>query len=243
MKLNDSLIEVLKFLDNAGEENISRHLFLNKNSAALIVNQSKLLEINSTSIILNGKKNIESKILTKGDKLEKNSLKTDLLYSFIKKAQSLPIRLNHLGVNYFCKNVEKELGEYGQAVRKSKFKIYEEELKDLAERCFFIGDTLRWEAPLFEVTLLENKSYSSDYWRPHFQIDLDTNLDFETLRKTAKTHFGPDFFKYTINIPNHGIVFGIGRLGSVQGVKICLGVGTRLRITEYHRKVLLKEVV
>lgn len=241
-QVNDFLIKALKFLKNSNN-NISQFLNINKNGISLVVNDEELLKITRQEIILNKKLNVVDKIVATGNKTSpKSTIKIDKLFSFFGQIRPLIVRLNHLGVNYFCKDAKKELQQYKDAVKGSKFKIYEEKLEGLLERCFFIGDTLDCNSPLFEVTFLENKHSVVDFWRPHFQIDLDTNMSFSELNKICSLYFGQNFFKYKIDVPNHGIVFGIGVLGYIQSVKICLGIGTKLRITEYHRKIILREV-
>ncbi len=78
-------------------------------------------------------------------------------------------------------------------------------------------------------------------WAPHFQIDLDTSLSFNELEKITDDSLGSRFFKWKLNIPNYGIVLGMGILGKIGNTKICLGLGTDIRDTKYQRE-MLKEV-
>ncbi|MBU2591897.1 MAG: hypothetical protein ABH867_00650 [Patescibacteria group bacterium] len=241
-QVSDFLIKTLASLKNSNT-NISQFLNINKNGISLVVDNEELLKITRREIILNKKLNVLDKIVATDSKAgQKSTVKIDKLFSFFDQIRPLIVRLNHLGVNYFCKDTKKELQQYKNTLNGSGFKLYEERLEGLAERCFFIGDALDCNSPLFEITLLEDKRSTVDYWRPHFQIDIDTDLSFAELSKTSSLYFGQNFFKYKINIPNYGTVFGIGVLGIIQGIKICLGIGTRLRITEYHRKIILREL-
>lgn len=96
--------------------------------------------------------------------------------------------------------------------------------------------------PLFEIVLEEDPDKKADSHRPHFQIDLDTDLTIEELEALTEKHFGKDFFSWKYHIPNYGVVMGMGKLGEVSGAKIFLGLGTKLRLTQFHREEILKEV-
>jgi len=54
--------------------------------------------------------------------------------------------------------------------------------------------------------------------------------------------FGKNFVSWKLNIPNYGVVLEMGCLGSVDGTKIYLGIGTNLRNTKFHREEILKKI-
>lgn len=127
-------------------------------------------------------------------------------------------------------------------VSKRGLGLYEEPSGDQNTRWIFIGDTLDWQAQLFEIVLTKERVNSENEWRPHFQIDVDTNLDEISLDKLLIKHFGTRFIKWKMTIPSYGTVLCMGMLGSVEGTKIYLGIGTSLRNTKYHRQQILKRI-
>jgi len=84
--------------------------------------------------------------------------------------------------------------------------------------------------------LVLNRRSSKDFWRPHFQIDVDTTLQRSEVLDIAKKYLGMDFIRWELNIPNYGVVLMMGVLENIGGSKIVLGIGTKLRNTEHLRK-------
>ncbi|MDO8528767.1 MAG: hypothetical protein Q7S06_02655 [Nanoarchaeota archaeon] len=239
MELNRTIIQILKRLKELDNENINKHLLVNEGSTTFKINQSEFLKINENNLLMNGK-NIEEKILVKKPK---NLNKINQFNQFIDEISDSIVRLNHIGINYSCRNIKDELKEYKKLIDKSNYKIYEEDSGNKNQRWFFIADLSNWQYPMFEIVLKETKTNSVNTWVPHFQIDIDTKLDFETLRKIANSKFKNEFFEWKLDIPNHGIVLAMGFISNIKGTKICLGVGTNLRDTKYqHSLNNLKEV-
>ncbi|MFZ1549156.1 MAG: hypothetical protein WAT44_01660 [Microgenomates group bacterium] len=161
---------------------------------------------------------------------------------FLNAISSKVLRLNHIGVSYWCENIENELLEYQNAIKGSDLKVYEEFSGNPKNRWFFLRSDPKWTAPLIEIVLNQSKNYYEDEWMPHFQIDIDTSLDYKELIFLTNKFLKHDFFSWNMNIPNYGVVLGMGLLGTINNTKIYLGLGTNLRNTKYHREVSLKEV-
>lgn len=205
-------------------------------------NSFQLLKIDADKIILNNKLDLQQKILIRDHKIQADSFNFNLFKLFIEDIKDSLIRINHIGASYICKNLRKEIAEIKNGIRGSNFKLYEEKSWIKRQKWLFIGNLSYWDVSLFEIVVSERKSATQNFWQPHFQIDLDINLEYEELKKITERNFGKDFIKFKLDIPNYGVVFYIGRLGIIQGTKICLGIGTKKRITEWHRKRALKEI-
>lgn len=122
------------------------------------------------------------------------------------------------------------------------FKLLEEKSTVKNQRWFFLGNLNSWEYPLLEIVLTESKEELTNDWVPHFQIDIDTNHSFDKLSSLTTKYLSTDFISWELDIPNYGIVLTMGSLGSINGTKIYLGLGTNLRDTKMHRNELLTEV-
>jgi len=117
---------------------------------------------------------------------------------------------------------------------KSDYYAYSEQSNNPDQRWIFIGNAQNWEKPMCELVL--NRRSSKDFWRPHFQIDVDTTLQRSEVLDIAKKYLGMDFIRWELNIPNYGVVLMMGVLENIGGSKIVLGIGTKLRNTEHLRK-------
>lgn len=204
------------------------------------VNKYLELEINDQGLLLH-KQDITDKLLAKSDDFNKE-LKTEGLNKFIQTIGKSFLRLNHLGISYACNNFDSEILFYKNLLMNSNFSLYEEPSGDANSKWLFIGDISDWQSPLFEIVLTKNIKELENIWRPHFQIDIDTNLKQDNLESYLIDCFGKDFIQWKLDIPNNGVVLEMGMLGSVSGTKIYLGVGTNLRNTKYHREEILKKV-
>jgi hypothetical protein len=245
MTVTKSVIEVLGLLRKLNNKKINKYLEINKDYAKIKLEDSILCEINSDSITLDENFDVLNKITVDGEYDQK--IESKQIVNFIKNISNSIIRLNHVGIAYFCTDIEKEINFYKKMLKNSKIKIYEEDSGDKRERWLFLGNLKDdWESPLFEVVLLDNsliggKGKFVHKLAPHFQIDLDTNFSFEELKKFIVKYLGPDFIDWKLDFLE-GTVLVMGSLSSINGTKIRLGLATKLRNTKYHRKNILKEI-
>lgn len=236
MKLHESIINLLDPL--ADIENIKPFLFRGDGDMSLKIEGSDLLKVGKNGIILLSQCNLDKKITFE----EKRGIQDNInggFKPFLDKIAGSVVRLNHVGVSYACDDIEKEIDEYKKLVCGTKYGIYEEDSGFSRQRWFFIADGGNWELPLFEIVL--NEPPVIHEWVPHFQIDLDTDLDFKALTDYADSYLGNNFFKWKLDVPPYGVVLAMGFLANIQNTKICLGVGTKTRGVEYKR--LFKKII
>lgn len=239
MNQNQIIIKFISTLTN-GVDKADRFLSLNQKSAILQIDSNPLVKINEESILLLGNENINRRIFPASLKMASSNVDFSDLNNFCSNIDV--VRLNHLGVSYSCRDIGEELGYYKKLSLESGFKLYEEKSGMTNQRWFFLGNLKSWEYPLFEIVLTESRSPLINEWIPHFQIDIDTNQSYEELENMTTKYLKADFFSWKLDIPNYGIVLAMGKLGNINGTKIYLGMGTKLRDTKFHRNKLLKEV-
>ncbi len=228
MKINDEIISLLNIL--AQIDTVKKTLRKTNDTVKI----SGLVEINKTSLKVGGI-DFEEKILLNGTALPAISeLKN--FEKFVKRISVNIIRLNHLGISYGCDDINLEID------RLKQLKLYEEDSGDKYNRWFFVGDKTNWENTLFELVLNQGPRQYLDDWIPHFQIDIDTNLDYPDLRLITDKIFGKEFIKWSLDVPNQGVVLCMGKIGQIEGTKIYLGIGTKARNTKSHRERLLEEI-
>lgn len=146
--------------------------------------------------------------------------------------------LNHLGISYFVPDIEQEHEAIRSIADEAGIESHEEHGAPVDQEWLFLGHVDDWRSAMFEMVLNQGEPNPADFWRPHFQIDLDTNLPWEELKTLTEKHFGPDFFKWTLDAPNVGTFLGMGLIGNVGGSKIALGLGATKRSAEFHRRSL-----
>lgn len=235
MRLNDYIIQILKCTKSIENPIVNKQLTGIRNLYKLILDKKNFIAIDGNSIKINNH-NIEKKILLT-DKHINNAVDIIKINNFISKITSSIIGINHFGISYSCKNIEKELSYYKKLVSGTSLKVFEEKSDSKYNRWFFIGNLEYKENPLFEVVLSESLTPLFNEWVPHFQIDLNTCLDHETILNITKSLLIEDFIQWKLDIPNYGIVLSMGSLGSIDGTKIVLGIGT-----SHRGKQTLKEV-
>lgn len=239
MKNIQIIVNLLSAFANINNGQVNKYLRF-KQAIQLFSGTSKLLEINENTIQLCGH-DITNKLLAKHDKLNKDL--TDNNWSkFLSELDNSLLRLNHLGISYACNDFKSEILYYKKLLVSHNFSLYEELSDDTNSKWLFIGNISDWQSPLFEIVLTKNIKEPENIWRPHFQIDIDTNLNQDELEEIISKYFGNDFIQWNLDIPNYGIVLDMGMLCSVNGTKIYLGIGTNLRNTQYHRKNILKQL-
>lgn len=194
--------------------------------------------ITADAILIADTIDVQSKIIT-SDKGADFDIRN--FQKFVEKAGSRIQRINHIGISYSCENISEEISFYRQALKGSPWKIYQEN-SGSDTQWLFIGDTSDWQKPLFEIVLTQSPAKLINEWTPHFQIDIDTTLNYAELKEITDTTFGKNFNRWELDVKDQGVVLVMGILGSVGETKICLGIGTNLRNTQDHRKYDLKEL-
>jgi len=158
------------------------------------------------------------------------------------KAKGNIVRLNHIGFCYRVASVNKSRVEIAKSASQKHLFTYQMDSNDPAQ-WLFVGDTTNWRDPLLEFVLIEGeiKDKEIDYWLPHIQIDIDTNMFYEPIRDTLDT-----VLKGTrsINLQTYaGHVSQIRVwLGVIAGINIHLDIGTNARNTRYARRVMLTRI-
>ena len=193
-------------------------------------------------ILINNTYDLGKKIIGKAPNHSNDVPNMPNIATFLNAISSNVLRLNHIGVSYWCENIEDELLEYQNMIKGSGLTLYEEFSGNPNNRWFFLRSNEEWKMPMIEIVLNQSNKYYEDVWIPHFQIDIDTSLDYKELVVLTNKYLKQDFFSWNMNIPNYGVVLGMGLLGTINNTKIYLGLGTNLRNTKYHREVMLKEV-
>ncbi len=150
------------------------------------------------------------------------------------------VRLNHVG---FCYKVESQKLEQERLIRSinPKLHLYIEPSNDEG-LWFFVGDTSNWKDPMIEMVPIEKTSdQRAEYWLPHVQIDIDTTLSENEIKKIVASIFGEEIKPFSIAID--GVAYIVrNRLGIIDGVNIMLDLATKSRDVEYTRKNILKQI-
>jgi hypothetical protein len=225
MELNGCLLQILKDLLSIENPLINQQLVAAENSYNLDLGKNNFIRINQESIKINSQ-NIEDKIILSNKNTNEHNFNE--IDNFISKIASSITGINHFGISYSCRNITTELAYYKQIISGTSLKLYEEKSDSQYNRWFFIGN-LENNNPFFEIVLMESGAPVCDMWAPHFQIDINTDLDYETIAETAKSLLGDNFIKWKLDIPNYGVVLCMGIIGNINSTKITLGIGTNLR--------------
>lgn len=156
--------------------------------------------------------------------------------------QNALIRLNHIGFCYKAESIKEERKRLAVLMKNSPLFLYEEPSNDEGA-WLFVGNVRRWEDMMVELIPVEktNDPYA-DFWLPHIQIDVDTDLNEFEIFEHVKTAFGDRVVPFPIRI--EGVVYIVRcRLGSVEGVNMMLDLATVSRNVRYQRLRLLKKVI
>ncbi|MDO8658235.1 MAG: hypothetical protein Q7K55_05830 [Candidatus Levybacteria bacterium] len=235
-KFNKNLIELLKVLNEVLEE--KPPLRVNENEVILMTGERELVKITNKDILV-ANQSFKEKI--RANEQSGSDIDLEKFKGFLKEIQGSIVRLNHLGVSYFCQDLNTETLVIKNSVKKNDFKLYKEESGN-NDRWLFIGDLTIWDSPLFEIVLSKGDKGDMNFWAPHFQIDIDTKMTIEEIRKVCNKYLGKGFIKWEMNIPDYGVVLAMGILDNINGKKIALGLGTTIRQVDYHRKEILKVI-
>ncbi|MDQ5913441.1 MAG: hypothetical protein QG623_59 [Patescibacteria group bacterium] len=201
---------------------------------------TNLVRVSESSVIINVQSLNDRLTPSKLSKLN-TKVSTEDFEAFITELSSLcKIELNHFGVSYYCSNIEDEVKKIKELVGGDE--LYEEDSGIASTKWLFIGNADDPSKPLFELVLNERSKPVLSSWVPHFQIDIDTSLSSEDLSKLINKHLGEDWIKWSIKIDGLGTPLVMGRLCSIDGLKVYLGIGTNKRSREWHRKEGLRAI-
>ncbi|MBP9738995.1 hypothetical protein KBD20_04880 [Candidatus Saccharibacteria bacterium] len=193
-----------------------------------------LVSISDSNIDINGA-NFNDRITpAKVSKLN-TGVEITTFETFMKELSTVSeIRLNHCGISYYCNDLESEIDYIQKLVGNDE--LYEEDSGVSSTKWLFIGNTNKYNEPLFELVLNKRQKPTLSSWAPHFQIDIDTTLSIEDLKYVVQKHLGDDWIKWSIDVEGLGTPLVMGRLCSFDGLKVYLGIGTNKRSREWHRK-------
>lgn len=240
MKAYQKIITLLEILKKIYEP-AGRFLVTEQEGISLKVGKEPLFTLSPSSFLFLDKVNLNDKLGVKNQK-GADFLKEKEYAAFMKETVRFIVRLNHLGVGYFCQDSGKEIAELKSYLKNTHLRLFEEKSGLDTSKWLFVGNKTVFENPLLEIVLEKRKESWQDEWFPHFQIDLDLSLKFEEIRQIAEKYFGREFFRWELKVANKGTVLGMGWLGEIEGLEIRLDLGSSLRKTDYHRKFLLKEI-
>lgn len=202
--------------------------------------ESPLVTLSSSSIAINGVSLNDRLTPSKVSRLDTGVSLEDVA-SFLEVITSVgEVSLNHLGISYYCTDLDLEVKRIQSIVGPDD--VYEETSGVTSTKWLFIGNVNKPKQPLFEIVLNERDKPTLSSWVPHIQIDIDTELNIEELRNAIENNLGKDWIKWDITIDGLGTLLVMGRLCSIDGVKVYLGVGTNKRDREWHRKNGLKKL-
>lgn len=166
------------------------------------------------------------------------------LSAFISKLtdKNAIIRLNHIGICYKTESQIAERKLLAKEIANTNLNLYEEPSNDKG-LWLFVGDTTKWDDPLLELLPVEDTTDEwVNYWLPHFQIDIDTNLDHGINENLVIETFTGNIKPIRITVID-GVTYTIRiRLGIVDGVNIDLDIATNARNVEYARKHILQKL-
>ena len=239
--VNEDVMHILQYLRSMQNRKINQYLQAGNETASLSIGGNPLVEIAPNSIKL-GSTNLRNKIILNNQTTEA-TVDVEGAKALISALGDNLVGLNHVGISYSCNSLQKEVSFYKRTMQGTDFDVYEEECSDFPDqRWLFIGDKRKWSSPMFEVVLTESDTEVNSGWTPHFQIDLDTKLDFNELKKLSQQSFGYNHMTWHLDLPTFGTVLGMGSIGSAGGTKVCLGIGTKNRNSKAHRTYELKKV-
>ncbi len=219
------------------------HIKSDDNQASLINNGIQLCDIERTKIKVLGS-DVSKKLIPfrKSD----ISKQIDLIKfkEFIDKLGSSFLGINHFGIQYSCLDIKPELNEAAKLVAKHKdLDLYLEVSGSNKDKWIYISNFSKPEDPIFELVLNERSKPTVSSWSPHFQIDIDTTLSHKELLNLLKIFFPEDFLKWEMEVDGYGVPLVMGRLATLNGFKIYLGIGTNVRGSrKWHRRECLTKL-
>jgi len=203
-----------------------------------------LLKIDQDDINIPGV-SIHENFFGKPSPLENDFVSDNQIREFISvlsKKESI-LKLNHVGFCYLVDSIKEEKERLCKLTNQRNLSLYEEE-SQYDSTWFFAGKTSKWYDPLVEFVLIKKTDDKwKDYWLPHFQIDIDTNLVVDDIESIITNVFDGKIKPYRAVVVNNYVCIVRARLGVIDGININLDIGTEGRMPRYHREKLIKEIV
>lgn len=229
--------DILGILQQRGVHSVHQ-----QNNSFVIANRdgAPLVNLNSTEVTINGIVFNDRITPAKTSSLV-NKIETDAVRSFVQDLLSKSnVSLNHLGISYYCVDLSAEVSRLKQLLGNNP--LYEESSDTKSTRWLFIGNADNPNEPMFELVLNQRAKPTLSSWTPHIQIDIDTELSYDDLMIIVRKHFGNSWVKWSIDVKDWGIPLVVGRLCSINGLKVYLGIGTNKRGREWHRKQGMQQI-
>lgn len=166
---------------------------------------------------------------------------TDLPEKYMNFIKAIPggIEVDHVGISYWCDDMDTEKVRIKELAASKGIPVHEEPNEEVDQQWVFLGNPKA--APMCEM-VLNRGLLRADEWRPHFQIDMNTKLSIDEIKSLTDTYLHPNFIHWELDIPQVGVVLGMGILGEVDGTKIALGLGTSKRNTAFARELTFKKL-
>jgi hypothetical protein len=229
MEIIEKIFLYLEYLNEANQDLIPDKTNL-KEGFLLKSSEEILLKITPKALYLTGNTNIYSKIQSNGECMESPAIQ-----KFISDLGKNIVRINHLGVSYYCSDIDQEIESYKKLLENTSFNLHEEPSGNPNQKWLFVGDVNNWEDPMFEIVLTRKPNKEADKFIPHFQIDLDTTLSFKDIDRIANDTIGGTL---NWNYPTHDPVMTMRKILQIENSKVFLSLGTDKRYTKYHRENL-----
>ena len=194
------LLDVFKIL--ASEPNLN---FIKDNQVEISVSLRKtLFKISSNDINVPGIP-ISENFFEKSSPLKNDFVSNNQIQKFISilSEKESVLRLNHIGFCYSTNSIEREKQRLLKLANHNNLSLYQEESQD-DSMWLYIGKTTKWYSPLIEFVLVEKTNDRwKDYWLPHFQIDIDTNLVVEDVELIVTKVFSGKVRPYRAVVVNN----------------------------------------
>ncbi|HSX07202.1 MAG TPA: hypothetical protein VLG92_05790 [Candidatus Saccharimonadia bacterium] len=169
----------------------------------------------------------------RADQIVPHSVVTELVNAF--KVNGRYKGVNHIGFCYktdskddAVKAIIKEAGGKG-------YSVYREPSIDDAD-WIFVGDLSKVTNPLLEFLPNEGKADDKwiDYYLPHIQFDIDTNITPPEIEALVKKIIRRPFTPYSIQIDGITYIQRVN-LGCIEGVNLMLDIATNNRDSNYRK--------
>lgn len=176
-------------------------------------------------------------------KLPDQFVEKDLLVRLVEKlaADKHFIRLDHIGFCYKVDPLEAEKERLINAVKKTPYHLYQEPSNDEG-LWLFLGDIADWQKPVLEFVPIQSTADKwADYWLPHIQIDIDTDLAGSEIVLLVKQVCGKAVYPFSITIGREVCIVR-NRLGTLDGVNITLDLATTARDVKALREKVWEKI-
>lgn len=142
--------------------------------------------------------------------------------------------INHIGFCYKVASKEAEAKRLVELAKNKHCPIYREPSNDDSD-WLFAGDISDIKNPTLEFIPHEGQTNDKwvNYWLPHIQFDVDTDLSPEEIKNLVREFISDRFVPYSIQI-NGVICIQRVWLGCAEGVNIYLDIATNNRDPNYR---------